>query len=154
MGEADVDVRPEVVAALAASGTWVCPAISRNWKDLGSTYGEELAARLLAEVANVEAAGVRLAAGTDTGIPGAVFGDFVGALELFEHEGFAVPRILELATGDAATAIGLGDRTGRLRPGYDADLLVVAGDPLTDLQALRRVRLVVARGRVHTPDGR
>ena len=70
---------------------------------------------------------------------------------MFEHVGFALPRVLELATGAAADAVGLGDRTGRLRPGYDADLLVVGGDPLADLRALRDVRLVVARGRVHVP---
>lgn len=70
---------------------------------------------------------------------------------MFEHVGFAVPRILELATSAAAAAVGLGDRTGRLLPGYDADLAVVAGDPLTDLQSLRDVRLVMARGRPHIP---
>jgi imidazolonepropionase-like amidohydrolase len=151
LGPAGVDVRPEVVEALVTSRTWVCPALSRNWKGLGPRFGEELTARLLGELGRAEAAGVRLAAGTDTGIPGAVFGDYVGALEVFEHVGFAVPRILELATSAAAEAIGLGDRTGRLLPGHDADLAVVAGDPLTNLQSLREVHLVVARGRPHVP---
>jgi imidazolonepropionase-like amidohydrolase len=41
----------------------------------------------------------------------------------------------------------VGDRTGRLAPGLDADLLVVDGDPVTDPGALERVRLVVCRGR-------
>ena len=41
---------------------------------------------------------------------------------------------------------GLGDRKGRIAPGYDADLLAVDGDPLTDPAALRRVRAVFARG--------
>jgi imidazolonepropionase-like amidohydrolase len=129
----------------------VCPALSRNWKGFGPRFGEELTARLLGELARADAAGVRLAAGTDSGIPGAVFGDYVGALEVFEHVGFPLPRVLELATSAAAEAVGLGGRTGRLRPGLDADLLVVGGDPLTDLRALRDVRLVVARGRPHVP---
>jgi imidazolonepropionase-like amidohydrolase len=38
-------------------------------------------------------------------------------------------------------------RTGSLAVGLDADLLVVDGDPLTDITALRDVRLVVSRGR-------
>ena len=151
LGSAGVDVRPEVVDALVTSRTWVCPALSRNWKGFGPRFGEELTAHLLGELARADAAGVRLAAGTDTGIPGAVFGDYVGALEVFEHVGFAVPRILELATASAAAAIGLGDRAGRLLPGYEADLVVVDGDPLAHLQALREVRLVVARGRPHVP---
>jgi hypothetical protein len=39
------------------------------------------------------------------------------------------------------------DRTGRLRAGLDADLLAVDGDLLTDITALRDVRLVISRGR-------
>jgi imidazolonepropionase-like amidohydrolase len=46
---------------------------------------------------------------------------------------------------------GLGDRKGRVRPGYDADLLIVDGDPLTDLAALLRPAAVFVAGRsVHT----
>jgi imidazolonepropionase-like amidohydrolase len=42
----------------------------------------------------------------------------------------------------------VGDRTGRLRPGLDADLLVVRGDPIAaDVTRLRDVLAVVARGR-------
>jgi imidazolonepropionase-like amidohydrolase len=39
-------------------------------------------------------------------------------------------------------------RTGRLRRGLAADLLIVDGDPLTDPTELRDVRTVVARGRL------
>ncbi|MFJ3925039.1 hypothetical protein [Streptomyces sp. NPDC090022] len=41
--------------------------------------------------------------------------------------------------------------TSRLRPGYRADLLVVHGNPVEDLQNLRRVALVMSGGRVHIP---
>jgi imidazolonepropionase-like amidohydrolase len=43
--------------------------------------------------------------------------------------------------------LGLGEVTGRLAPGYSADLLVVAGDPLKNLGALGDVELVLAAGR-------
>jgi imidazolonepropionase-like amidohydrolase len=42
---------------------------------------------------------------------------------------------------------GLGGSKGRLRAGYDADVLIVDGDLSEDLGALRRVRQVVLRGR-------
>jgi imidazolonepropionase-like amidohydrolase len=42
----------------------------------------------------------------------------------------------------------VGERTGRLRPGLDADLLIVDGDPMTDITALGRPRMVIAGGRV------
>jgi imidazolonepropionase-like amidohydrolase len=40
---------------------------------------------------------------------------------------------LASATAVAARHCGLTDRKGRLRPGLDADLLVVDGDPLIDI---------------------
>ena len=50
-------------------------------------------------------------------------------------------------TAGAADACGLRDRTGTLEPGKDADILAVAGDPLTDLSALHDVLAVYVRGR-------
>ena len=37
-------------------------------------------------------------------------------------------------------------------PGYDADLIVVDGDPLTDIAAVGKLRRVIARGRDYLPD--
>ncbi len=59
-----------------------------------------------------------------------------------------------MATSGAADALGIADVTGRLRPGLAADVLVVDGDPLADLDALTRIELVVARGRLHGPPPR
>lgn len=58
-----------------------------------------------------------------------------------------------MATVDAADALGLGETTGRIVPGFRADLLVIDGDPLEDLSALKAVRAVVAEGCLHEPGG-
>jgi len=147
------DVRDEVAAEMAAKGIAVCPAMSPNWRDFGARLGQEVAEELFGRWRWLADHGVRLIAGTDAGIPRSVFDDFAGSLELFGHLGFAPGRIIELATVDSAQALGIAARTGRLAPGLDADLLVVGGDPLTELTALRRVRLVLARGRSHVPAG-
>ena len=52
------------------------------------------------------------------------------------------------ATSLAAESLGLGDRVGTLAPGYEADIIAVAGDPLQDVGALERVVLVVRAGRI------
>jgi len=52
------------------------------------------------------------------------------------------------ATSSAADALGLGDRLGTVAPGYEADLVAVAVDPLADIGAMRRVRFVMGAGRV------
>jgi imidazolonepropionase-like amidohydrolase len=51
------------------------------------------------------------------------------------------------ATSRAAGLCGVGDRTGRLAAGYDADILAVHGDPLADVAALRTVAAVFRAGR-------
>jgi imidazolonepropionase-like amidohydrolase len=52
-------------------------------------------------------------------------------------------------TSLAAEALGLGDRIGAVAPGYEADLIVVDGDPLKDITALRRVVFVMKGGKVY-----
>jgi imidazolonepropionase-like amidohydrolase len=52
------------------------------------------------------------------------------------------------ATSLAAESLGLGDRTGTIAPGYEADLIAVQGDPLKDIGALEHVVFVMKGGRV------
>jgi imidazolonepropionase-like amidohydrolase len=54
----------------------------------------------------------------------------------------------------AATALGLGHRKGRLRSGYDADVLAVDGNPLSDPAALNAIRAVYVRGTALTRTSR
>ena len=49
----------------------------------------------------------------------------------------------------AARAIGMGDRIGRLSRGYEADIIALDGDPLTDLTAVRRVVFVMRGGVIY-----
>ena len=96
--------------------------------------------------------GVRIVAGHDSGIPGVPHRAYVAGLEALEA--FGVPRtdVLMAATSRAAAAIGLAGITGFLTPGYDADVIAVAGDPRDGLGALRDLRIVVSRGREFAPD--
>ena len=55
-------------------------------------------------------------------------------------------QIIVAATNNGAHVCGLDDQIGTLEAGKVADILVVAGDPLEDLQALTDVRMVVHNG--------
>ncbi|MCY0918926.1 amidohydrolase family protein [Streptomyces sp. H27-G5] len=139
----------DVVDEIAARGIGVCPAASPDWRGFAERFGHERAEEMFGGIRRMRERGVQLLTGTDAGVSRAVFDDFVSSLEFFAHLGCTSQEIVDLATCEAADALGLGKVTGRLLPGLRADLLVVDGDPLSDLQALRRVRLVMADGRVH-----
>ena len=64
---------------------------------------------------------------------------------LFASLGFSTVEALAAVTSVAARACGVGSRKGRLAPGFDADILAVAGDPTTDVRALLKVRAVFRR---------
>jgi imidazolonepropionase-like amidohydrolase len=55
---------------------------------------------------------------------------------------------LKTATADAAALLGISSRAGTITIGKDADLLIVDGDPLRDISALRRVISVLRRGAI------
>jgi len=142
------DRRDPVARRMVERGIAVCSTSSPSWRTMAERMGDDVAARVFGRLTWLEEHGVRLIAGTDAGLPGSVFDKPVAALELYASLGFSRTRILEIATVDSAQAVGLGDKAGRLAPGYRADLLVVDGDPLTDLAALAKVRRVMAGGRL------
>ncbi len=53
------------------------------------------------------------------------------------------------ATSASAEALGLGHEVGTIAPGYQADLVAVQGDPLTDITAVRHVVFVMKNGKVY-----
>ena len=96
--------------------------------------------------------GVRIVAGHDAGIPVSPQRAYVGGLKALEAVGLPRTEVLLAATSRAAAAIGRAGVTGVLAPGFEADLIAVAGDPRRDLAVLHDLRLVVARGREFLPD--
>jgi len=92
-------------------------------------------------------AGGRVLYGTDLGNQGPPPAIDVTELSLLVEAGLSPARAIAAATSLAAEHLGLR-MIGRVAPGYLADLLLVEGDPLADLQALTMVRLVSRTGRI------
>ena len=88
-------------------------------------------------------AGVRIFMGTDS-CNAMAFGRHAWELELMQQQiGMSPMEVIMAATGVAAEALDLADKVGTVMPGKWADLLVVDGDPLTDLTILQdRERLL------------
>lgn len=95
-------------------------------------------------------------------LPGGDYGAFITNpmgenardLELFvEMFGFSPADALAAATSQGAQLMRLGDVTGQIRPGFDADLVVVDGDPLEDISLFQKpdnIRVVTIAGRFVT----
>ncbi len=106
----------------------------------------------LAQVGDLYRVGVTLISGADSGInPVKPHGILPQAVIELAACDVTATTALASATSLAARACGLADRTGRLRAGLDADLLIVNGDPAADITAIRNVRTVVCRGQAVNP---
>jgi imidazolonepropionase-like amidohydrolase len=69
-------------------------------------------------------------------------------LELLVGSGLTPMQAIVAGTSRAAELLGLADRIGAVKPGYFADLLVVRGDPVSNITATRSVALVIKSGRI------
>jgi imidazolonepropionase-like amidohydrolase len=93
-------------------------------------------------------AGVKIAAGTDSGMQTWPLGDIALELERMVEFGMTPLSAIEAATHNAADALGMLDQIGTLEVGKLADLIVVDGNPLEDIGALRNVWLVMKGGTI------
>lgn len=91
-------------------------------------------------------AGVRLIAGSDAGWRYVGFGDTWREVVALADFGLSNKEAYAAATTHAATALRRGDRTGRLKRGYDADFLVLAANPTEDLSSLGKPAAVYRLG--------
>ncbi len=66
--------------------------------------------------------------------------------EHFVRMGMSNHEAIQAATVVAAELLGIQNKTGRLVPGYEADLVVVPGNPLEDIRALQDALIVMSNG--------
>ncbi len=81
--------------------------------------------------------GGNVTVGDDAGYIWSLYGfGMLRELELHQEAGFHPLEVLRHATWNGATMVGLGDKLGKVRQGWIADLLVVNGNPVDDLRVL------------------
>jgi imidazolonepropionase-like amidohydrolase len=129
---------------MVAHGTYITPTFT-VYKNFGtSLYALEQS------VGQLSSAGVHIALGNDYG---GGPGDFELGIPMIEIEemaasGMTPMQVIEASTRNGAQELRLGSQVGTIETGKLADILVVAGDPLADLQALRNVSLVIHGGTI------
>jgi imidazolonepropionase-like amidohydrolase len=95
--------------------------------------------------------GVKFAAGSDMCwfYPGKTRGQASATIFAnLRDAGMPPLDIIRAVTTSAAEMLGWQDRVGAVEPGKFADLVAVAGDPISDITELERVRFVMKDGQV------
>jgi imidazolonepropionase-like amidohydrolase len=148
----------EIVAHMRRDGTFLVPTlnapaaiaaggIAAGIPDFMVRKSEQVVPTHVASFQLAHRAGVRIAAGADSGTPLNFHGSLLPELSLMVKYGMTPLEAIRSATTTAADCLGLGDAIGRVAPGYAADLIAVAGDPAERIEALADLRLVLVGGR-------
>ncbi len=134
------------------------PRLLENWKTfftfaIGWQPGDFARARAVwpkvqRMAQRLYASDARMTLGTDMSNPWIAPGiSLHREMALLAEAGVPNAEILAAATVRAAEALGAGDRLGRVAAGYEADLLVLDGDPRRDLAHARNPQGLVLDGR-------
>jgi imidazolonepropionase-like amidohydrolase len=99
-------------------------------------------------VERAHTAGVLIAAGSDAAGSLPAAGVLQEEMRTLGECGLSGPEVLRAATSIGAALMGREQELGLVKAGYLADIVVVDGDPLTDLSVLSSPRLVISRGLV------
>lgn len=158
----------ELIAEIGERGIWIVPTLSpvvlqaREGHAWGMKESVTLRRKQQLEdsgrhegLVRARKAGVRLAFGTDSGSPvvphDAILPEMTALLEfgIFERP----EQVLQAATFWAAECLRTQDKTGSLRAGKQADVVILDGDLEADLSVVTRVEQVFVRGRHVVRDG-
>jgi len=131
------DVAPELVEQLADVG----PPTER------SELNERVFKKELEIVGALHRASIPIVAGTDQAVPGH---SLHRELELYVEAGFTPMEAIQAATLIPARVMRLDQELGTIQVGKRADLIVIDGDPLTEISNTRNVEFTISNGRMYT----
>lgn len=135
-------VSREIIAALVK--TKAMPGM----KDRLKAWRESLS-YAMKNVKKMSDSGIKLAVGTDAGNPAVFFGPSVHReMELMVEAGISPADAIEAATRNAAEIVGQEERLGTISEGKLADILVVNGNPLENIQDTQDIFMVIKNGKI------
>ena len=142
----------DVLKLMRDHGVALCPTLAAS--EAVARYGgwtpdkpdDPRIAQAKALMQRALASGVIIANGSDAGVFS--HGDNAHEIELLVDYGMTPAQALAAATSVAAGVLGESDSRGKVAAGYIADLVLLEGNPLEDIHALRNVQLVFKNGAV------
>jgi imidazolonepropionase-like amidohydrolase len=128
------------------------PALLSNYRSIKNDTDAATARRRVVDsermVKALFDAGVPIVAGTDGALPGY---SVLRSIEMYVEAGMTPMQAIASATRVPAESMGAAKESGTIEVGKRADLLVLDADPLADIKNIRKLRWVVANGRLMDP---
>jgi imidazolonepropionase-like amidohydrolase len=149
----------EAIALFKKNGAWYLPTISAGryvadrakqpgyYSPLVQPKAAAIGPLIQATAGRAYKAGVKIAFGTDAGV--FPHGDNGKEFAYMVEAGFSPIDAVRAATTSAAELLNQSARLGSVEPGYAADIVAVAGDPLKDIALLQHVSFVMKEGVVY-----
>ena len=97
-------------------------------------------------------AGVRIVYGTDAGVY--PHGDNAKQFSYMVKQGMTSVEAIQAATVHAADVMGWGNQVGRINPGFFADIVALRDNPISDIQALEKIDVVIKGGQLYKLEGK
>ena len=150
LSDAEIDT---VIGAYLEHGTWMSPALYSMVAPLEARGGDpadsERVQRAYEIVRRFHAAGVPILVGSNFAYrdwPQKPGSGLHGEMRVLVEAGISEHDVIKLSTAGAADFAGRSGRSGSIRAGLIADMVLLAGDPLADIRNTERIAGVFLRG--------
>jgi imidazolonepropionase-like amidohydrolase len=148
----------ETLKLMKAKGTYLVPTFI-TLEDLtqpgGDYFGPVLELRgkfMMPQAEKVfrkaEELGVKIVTGADNGYSALTTSRISLECQHYVRMGMTPFEAIQAATVVAAELLGIEKTTGRIQPGYEADLILIPGNPLEEIRYLQDVLMVISNGTV------
>ena len=148
-------ISEDTIALMKERGTWFVPTYvtmdemnEQKYEAALRLRGRHMVPQLEQAFRKAHAAGLKIATGADNYYEPESVNRISVEAEQFVRMGMSNFEALQSATTSSAELLQLQDKTGRIKAGFEADMILVPANPLEDITALQDVLLVMSNGQL------
>ncbi len=144
---------PEIFKLMASNNVCLCPTLAagdavsqyRGWRKGIDPEPDRIKNKRTTFKQALDA-GVKICMGGDVGV--FAHGDNAREMEMMVNYGMSPMETLKSSTSINADVFNMGDKIGRLKIGLLADIIAVEGNPTINIEAIRKLVLVMKEGKI------
>ncbi|MDR0817773.1 MAG: amidohydrolase family protein [Clostridiales Family XIII bacterium] len=150
VGATDTELPDDLLELLKDRGTYIVPTMySIKAHEALDDTRPPVYEKLVAVVARMLEAGIKITAGCDSGIPFVPLGESIHCeLEELVRAGMSPMAAILAATSQNAKMLRIDNDRGQILPGKAADLVILGANPLEDIANTRKIEIVILNGRI------